>query len=452
MKRKWLCSLMIGCILTLGIWFVVHSTGNESEVISPIITTIDKQEKIKVTGMLEKIDDGLVHIRVDGEILPFYVRLEGVDPSTLSIKDEVTITYQFDPAKDIQSAMALVIVRKHMNSIQEKLDTMSLEEKVGQMFMARCPKDGSAIEKLQTYHFGGYMLFSEHVMQEDPASLRDKLTSYQNASSISLLISIDEEGGTVNRLSMFPAFRSVPFSSPQDLYKEGGMELILSDNEEKAAMLLSLGINVNLAPVADVSTDPDDFIYARSFGKNAEDTASYISQVVKNSKEIGIGTTLKHFPGYGNNVDTHTASSYDERPLNTFLTSDFLPFLAGIEAGADAILVNHNIVACMDDEYPASLSKNVHDILRKELGFHGVIMSDDLDMNAILQFSINKGLDPAILAIQSGNDILLTSQYKTQIPAVIEAVKNGEIDEASIDHSVYRILAWKQQLGLMDSL
>lgn len=452
MKRKWLCGIMIGCILTLGSWFIVHSTSNESEVVSPIITTIDKQEKVKVTGMLEKFDEELVHIRVDGEVIPFYVPLEGVDPSTFSIKDEVTITYQFDPTKDIQSAIALVIVRQHMDSIQEKLDTMSLEEKVGQMFMARCPKDGSAIEKLQTYHFGGYMLFSEHVMQEDPASLRDKLTSIQNASSIPLLISIDEEGGTVNRLSMFPAFRSVPFSSPQDLYEEGGMELILSDNEEKAAMLLSLGINVNLAPVADVSTDPNDFMYARSFGKSAEDTATYISQVVKNSKEIGIGTTLKHFPGYGNNVDTHTGSSYDERPLNTFLTSDFLPFLAGIEAGADAILVNHNIVACMDDEYPASLSKNVHAILRKELGFHGVIMSDDLDMNAILQFSINKGLDPAILAIQSGNDILLTSQYKTQIPAVIEAVRNGEIDEASIDHSVYRILAWKQQLGLMDSL
>lgn len=452
MKRKWLCGIMIGCILTLGSWFIVHSTSNESEVVSPIITTIDKQEKIKVTGMLEKFDKELVHIRVDGEVIPFYVPLERVDPSTLSIKDEVTITYQFDPTKDIQSAIALVIIRQHMDSIQEKLDTMSLEEKVGQMFMARCPKDGSAIEKLQTYHYGGYMLFSEHVMQEDPASLRDKLTSFQNTSSIPLLISIDEEGGTVNRLSMFPAFRSVPFSSPQDLYKEGGMELILSDNEEKAAMLLSLGINVNLAPVADVSTDPDDFMYARSFGKSAEDTATYISQVVKNSKEIGIGTTLKHFPGYGNNVDTHTGSSYDERPLNTFLTSDFLPFLAGIEAGADAILVNHNIVACMDDEYPASLSKNVHAILRKELGFHGVIMSDDLDMNAILQFSINKGLDPAILAIQSGNDILLTSQYKTQIPAVIEAVRNGEIDEASIDHSVYHILAWKQQLGLMDSL
>ena len=122
--------------------------------------------------------------------------------------------------------------------------------------------------------------------------------------------------------------------APQTLFAQGGMDLILQDARQKSMTLLDLGVNVNFAPVADVSTDPADFIYARSFGQDAQATANYVAQVVGVMGEEQIGSVLKHFPGYGNNVDTHTGIALDQRPYETFQTSDFLPFQAGIQAGA----------------------------------------------------------------------------------------------------------------------
>lgn len=156
---------------------------------------------------------------------------------------------------------------------------------------------------------------------------------------------------------------------------------------------------------------------------------------------------MKHFPGYGNNVDTHTGIAYDKRSINQFYNADFLPFEAGIEAGADAVLVSHNIVDAFDPDWPSSMSPALHETLREKLHFTGVIMCDDLSMGAIKQF-IDYDTS-AVQAIKAGNDMILCANYATQIPAVVQAIKNGEIDEVQIDHSVYRILTWKQRLQLI---
>lgn len=449
MKRKWwigIVFLVMG-MATLAILAQPAMQIDKETALPP--STIEKKEQLEVRGSIVALHDHVVTLSTEEGSMQFEIADSIFDITKLSTQDTIAITYQMDHEKTIQIAERLRILEEYEDPLWQMIDAMSLEEKVGQLFMARCPTNGTALQAIKEYHLGGYMLFAENVAKEDRDSLTTLLSSYQTTSKLPLLISVDEEGGSVNRLSLYQAFRGVPFHSPQKLYEEGGMELILLDNEEKADLLLSLGINVNLAPVADVSTDPEDFIYPRTFGKNAEETAEYIAQIVANSKERGIGTTLKHFPGYGNNADTHTGMAFDERSMEDFTSSDFLPFIKGIEAGADAVLVNHNIVACMDEENPASLSKNVHTILRNQLGFDGVIMSDDLDMDAILEFSFGKGVDSAILALQAGNDLLLTRQYKTQIPNVIEAIKQGELDEASIDRSVYRILTWKQELGLL---
>lgn len=232
------------------------------------------------------------------------------------------------------------------------------------------------------------------------------------------------------------------------MYKQGGFERIKKDTEEKADLLLDLGINVNLAPVCDVSTNPADFIYKRSFGKDAKQTAEYVKTVVTVMKKKGIGCTLKHFPVYGNNLDTHTNIAVDERSYESFAANDFIPFKAGIEAGAGSILVSHNVVTSMDKDYPASLSKKVNKILRKELGFEGVIMTDDLVMDAIKKYTSDE--NAAVLAIQAGNDLLVATDYNIQIPTVLKAVENGSISEDRIDESVMRILIWKLNLGIME--
>lgn len=330
--------------------------------------------------------------------------------------------------------------------IEELLSTMTVEEKVGQMFFVRCPDTG-AVEAVSQYKLGGYILFGRDFKDKTAEQVRNDISSYQSASGVPLLIGTDEEGGTVVRASSNPNLFSHRGLSPQALFAEGGMDSIIQDARQKSVTLLGLGVNVNLAPVADVSTNPNDFIYDRSFGQDAQATAEYVSNVVKTMDAEGIGSVLKHFPGYGNNVDTHTGVAIDERPYETFQTSDYLPFTAGIQAGADAVLVSHNVMTCVDSQLPASLSPAVHKELRETLGFQGVIMTDDLAMDAVAAYAGDQS--PAVMAVKAGNDMIITTDFQTQIPEVVQAVKSGEIDEAQIDQSVTRVLQWKYDLGLL---
>ena len=208
----------------------------------------------------------------------------------------------------------------------------------------------------------------------------------------------------------------------------------------KARRMVDL-IHVNFAPVCDVSTDPKDFIYDRTLGQDANMTADYVRLVVPAMTEGGTLPVLKHFPGYGNNADTHTGIAVDQRPMETFETADLLPFKAGIEAGTPFVLVSHNIVNCMDPELPASLSPAVHKILREECGFDGIAITDDLAMDAVKAYAKDGAV--AVMALQAGNDMVITTDYRTQIPAVIEAVKNGTLEESVIDSACFRVLKCK---------
>lgn len=330
---------------------------------------------------------------------------------------------------------------------EEALSTvkkMSLEEKVGQIFFVRY--DVNSVEEEKNYYPGGYILFAKDLENHTKESMKEEIADDQKMSKYPLLIAVDEEGGTVTRVSRFKEFRSEKFKSPQDIYNEGGYDLLKEVEKEKAELLLSLGINTNLAPVADVSTDENDFIYARSFGKDANETAEYIKNMVSYSKENGINACLKHFPGYGNNVDTHTGIAIDNRSYENFKENDFLPFSAGIEEGVPSILVSHNIVTSIDGEYPASLSSKVISELRNTLGFSGVIMTDDLAMDAVKSY-VEDG-NSATLALKAGNDMIITSDFITMYNEVLNAVKNGTIDEEILNEAVIRITAWKYQANL----
>lgn len=334
------------------------------------------------------------------------------------------------------------------------VNSLSLEEKVGQLFFVRCPAE-NAVEDISAYHLGGFLLFSQDTRDKTASELIQTLAAYQSAAEedtgIPLLIGVDEEGKTVVRVSSNPHLRSKKFSNPKKLW-EAGMEAIDSETREKSLLLKALGINVNLAPVADVSTNPNDFIYDRTTGRDAETAGAYVARVVEMQSRYGLGSVLKHFPGYGNNQDTHNGAAVDERPWETFETQDLLPFQAGIQAGTraglpPAVLVSHNIVNCMDAALPASLSPAVHQILRETLGFDGVVMTDDLAMDAVAAYAGDGAV--AVMALEAGNDLIITSDYQTQIPKVIDAVGLGTLDEAVIDAACLRVLRWKLELGLL---
>lgn len=363
----------------------------------------------------------------------------------IAIPIVIYFVYDFDSDANIPSDNLDTNEPEKTDKITEMLDNMSVEEKVGQMFMVRVPKE-NADKRVSEYHLGGYIMFGRDFDNKTKEEVMGNIASWQSAADIPMLIGVDEEGGTVNRISTNTEFRSEPFKSSQELYKDGGFDLIYEDTINKANFLKELGINVNFAPVVDVSTNPDDYIYKRSFGKNANLTSEYASTVVTAMKEANIASVLKHFPGYGNNTDTHTGISIDNRSLESFKENDFLPFEAGIKAGANIVLVSHNIVTNIDSNNPASLSTRVHEILRNDLGFAGVIITDDLYMDAI---SKNYDSSVAVLAILASNDLICTTDFESQIPEVIAAVEDGTISIDRINESVRRILELKLELNLI---
>ena len=335
------------------------------------------------------------------------------------------------------------------------LSSMTLEEQVGQLFFVRCPAE-NALTDVTDYHLGGYILFGRDTKDKTANELIQNIAAWQRAAmedtGIPLLMGVDEEGGTVVRVSSNPHLRSAKFPAPRTLWQQGA-EAVADDTREKDTLLHALGFNVNLAPVADVSTDPGDFIYARTTGQDAAGAEDYVSLVVETMCRDGMGSVLKHFPGYGNNADTHTGVAVDPRPYETFTDSDFLPFRAGIAAGQTAggqrtaVLVSHNIVQCMDPDLPASLSPEVHRILRQELGFDGVAMTDDLAMDAVAAYAADGAV--AVMALQAGNDLIITTDYRSQIPKVLAAVENGTLEESVIRQACRRVLQWKIDLGLV---
>lgn len=360
-----------------------------------------------------------------------------------------------EPSPDeLAEQQRLAELARRAQELEDRLARMTLAEKVGQLFFLRCPSSGAEAAVAQ-YHLGGILLFTQDYKDASgnwltQDAFAEKLAALQAAAEsdtgIPLLIGSDEEGGTVTRASRNPNLFPSKFPSPQSLFETVGLEGLLADTQQYNSRLHSLGITVNFAPVCDVSTNPKDFIYERSFGQNAQTTADYIAQVVAAMSDAGIASVLKHFPGYGSNADTHTGIAVDERPYEQFLAEDYLPFAAGIGAGAPFVLVSHNIVTCLDSSYPASLSAAWHEQLRSHLGFEGVILTDDLDMGAVKAYA--DGGNIAVLALQAGNDMIVCSDL-TQIGAVIAAVQDGTLSEETIDSACRRVLAAKQSLLLI---
>lgn len=330
--------------------------------------------------------------------------------------------------------------------LQRLLSGLTVEEKVGQLFLARCPQE-KAPEWVASLHLGGYILFDRDLRDRSPEQVRANIASYQAMNEIPLFIAVDEEGGQVVRASSQPALRSQAFPSVQSLFAQGGWEAIQADTREKCSFLQDLGFNLNMAPVADVSTSSQDYIYSRSFGQGGEETAQYVRTVVEIMEEQQMGSVLKHFPGYGGNGDTHTGSSHDQRSYESLQQRDFLPFQAGIEAGASMVLVSHNTVDCLDASQPASLSPAVIAVLRQELSFQGVVITDDLSMAAAKESSGEN--PPAVRAILAGCDLICSSDFPNEYHQILDAVEDGRISGERLDASVLRILQLKQDLDLL---
>jgi beta-N-acetylhexosaminidase len=323
----------------------------------------------------------------------------------------------------------------------------ALEEKVGQMlavgFEGLTAPD-YLLDWLAQGRAGAVILFARNV--ESPAQLAALTRSLHAAARYPLLISIDQEGGTVARLR--DGFTESP----------GAMALAAGAHDQEARTervsqvlaeeMVALGINWDYAPSVDIAYTPDNpSVGTRSFGVDPERVASLAAAAVRGFEAGGVATSAKHFPGLGQTaIDTHVALPTLDTPLLQLLERDLLPFRAAIEAGTSSIMTTHTIYATLDDELPVTLSPVViRRLLRGELGFDGVVTTDCMEMKAIADH-FGAG-ESARLAVEADVDLILFSHTPAMqaeaYEAVLAAVREGRISEARIDASLARIGALK---------
>ena len=438
--------LILICFAFLGMFFL-KIAKKEEVVVKPKTLTAMVIKKAEKNMMIQDNNNVIYFLKLADEVQAgdiVKIEYEGnLNKKNQDIQVKNYKVINVDKEKIPSVYLDNGIFKDYYRKAYQKLQDMTLDEKIGQILLVRFPdKDG--INVLKEHQFGGYVFYAKDFENKSYGEVQAMMKELQSVSKIPILTAVDEEGGKVVRVSSNPNLAKEPFKASKDLYLEGGFDKIKEDTINKSKLLYDLGINLNLAPVVDVSTNPSDYMYSRAFGEDSELTAIYAMTVINASKGLGVSYTLKHFPGYGNNIDTHNEKAIDNRSYEDILKNDLPPFEAGINEGAEAILVSHNIVNSIDPNNPASLSINVHNLLRDKLKFSGIIITDDLAMGA------TKDIDGAVLrAILSGNDLIITTDYEASIKEIKEAINNNIIDENLIDKLAFRVIAWKGYKGLI---
>lgn len=323
---------------------------------------------------------------------------------------------------------------------EQMLEDLNLEEKISQMIMAIA----SSADDLKQ-DVGGYTILY------DSNNLAEDIENSQSSNSIPAIYSSDDEGGEVQRVTDGEKSQRYYGKKAEEDGLESAQEELISDYKERAQTILESGINMNLAPVADLSSD-NSYMgqYERSFGPDFDITSSLLEKAVQVYEEKGLISCLKHFPGYGNGQNTHEPQQYHLTANKTRVNRYIDVFKKGIEAGAPAILRSHLYYDAIDSENPAILSKEVGNIIRNDLNFDGVVITDALNMQTITKYYTDVA-ELAVKCVEAGNDMLMTDKVDESIQAIKQAVNSGRIDEATIDESVKRILTMKFEYGVMDT-
>lgn len=358
----------------------------------------------------------------------------------------------FNSVGDV-SATASDTMSSEDAAIQQKIDSMTLEQKVAQLFIVSTGSlydldDGNG-DPLARYQVGGILLNGSDL--DDPEQTRTMLADFQERSlansGLPLFLCVDEEGGTVVRVSDNPAF---------GVDNVGDMAAIGATGDAQAAgdaaryigtYLADLGFNVDFAPVADLAGG-DDFMALRSFGTDADLVAGMVTAQVQAFRDAGVLCSVKHFPGIGGiKEDSHDESIFNHQSMDELHAGALVPFKAGIEAGAPFVMIGHlSTPEATGDDMPASLSSAwMVDVLRDELGFEGVAITDSLGMGAVESRCSQAEL--GALCLKAGADVLLNpEEFPAMYQGVLDAVARGELSEDRIDEALGRVLLAKAAL------
>lgn len=347
--------------------------------------------------------------------------------------------------------------------LDEIVDTcileMSLEDKVAGLFIVT-PEALTGVDKavragngtkeaLEKYPVGGLIYFKQNIQSKD--QITEMLANTVSMSKYPIFLAVDEEGAKVARVADALGLEKV--YSAADMGTTGDANNAYNTYKEIGTYLTEYGFNLNFAPVADVLTNPDnDAIGERSFGSDPAVVSSMVASSVTALEEVGVTACIKHFPGQGDaDGDTHKGLASSDRTLEEIKETELKPFAAGMEAGAQMIMVGHFTVPAIDeDNTPASLSKKViTDLLREEMGYNGVVITDAMDMSAISEYYDSS--QACIMAFKAGADmVLMPEDFEAAYEGVLAAVKDGTISEARINDSLRRVYRIKYK-GTIDN-
>lgn len=351
---------------------------------------------------------------------------------------------------------------KLQNRINEIISGMTLEEKAAQLFMitpeALTGMDpvtaaGETTRKaLEEYPVGGIIYFRKNLV--NPEQVRTMTANIQTyameRTGLPLLLSVDEEGGSVTRFGNNPGFDFDASADMKAIGESGDPQQAYELGERLGSFLYDLGINMDNAPDADVLSNPQNTVVRdRSFGSDCEVVSEMALAELRGLESQGVIGLLKHFPGHGATAgDTHEGYAYTDASLEEMMANELVPFADGIEAGVDVIMVGH--ISCpkvTGDDLPASLSeKMTTQILRQEMGYDGFLITDAMNMGAVSENYSSS--EAAVAAIRAGIDMILMPQdFQQAYEGILNAVESGELTEERIDESLRRITALKLKIS-----
>lgn len=433
-------------VIMIGILSILLSSGCSSKEGDSLKES--SNDKV-IRGLVIYQDEDKSYVALDNQSIYIFGKIGA------NVNDYVDITYEgdIDSTKDYQKISILKVEKisdeyrilglnnSYDDRARDLVNKMSLESIVGSLFMPH--HTSNSLEDVSKYHLGGLVLFGAAFKNKTREDILKMIEELQSKADYPLFLAVDEEGGSVVRVSNNRNLKVKSFSSPRSLYTKGGFELIRRDNQEKNELLKSLGLNINLAPVLDISIDKNDYIYYRSIGLSPELTGEFAKVIIESSKDSGIVNVMKHYPGYGKNKDTHKTSSLDTRSKEE-VERDLIPFKRAIFSGAEAIMISHNTVEVLDSINPASISINNHNYLRNILDFRGIVITDALNMGATADIE-----DIGLKAILAGNNIIITKNYGKNIEEIINYVKAGNLSEEYLKALAVKVIAWKISMGLI---
>lgn len=338
---------------------------------------------------------------------------------------------------------------------EELLSGMTLREKLCQLMIVRpevltgeSPVTAAGETTrlaLETYPVGGLIYSVDNLVTQEQT--REMISNTQSYSKLPLFISADEEGGNVGRL-MYKL--GTTWVNSMYSYKDQGADTAYANAKTIGTDMVSCLFNTDFAPVADVWTNPANTVIGdRAYSDDFEQAAELVASAVRGFTDAGVVCCLKHFPGHGDtSTDTHEGAAVVSKSLDELRAGEFLPFVSGIEAGADMVMIGHITVTSVDPE-PATISKAIiTDVLRGELGWDGVVISDSLDMGALAGYDNG---EVCVKFLEAGGDILLgIPDIETALTALEAAVTDGRLTESRIDESVQRVLELKISHGIIE--